>query len=534
MHALRQRAGRWQPSRSCASVAGLLLALAMMSACGPAEQSTGKSGDAAADLQELKVGALEDEFGLQLNRPRLGMYPLNTGICEPLLKLTNDLQAKPWLATKVEYRGDNTFRFTLRQGVVFHDGSPLDANDVKFTLDHATRVKTQYSFLSDQSVRVIDDSTVDVRPSVPNLRLPDQIVHSLYSVIATGNDPTTRPNCTGPFRFLEYSPQSHFTVVRNDSYWGEKAKLQRITFRFFQDDNTRALALRAGEVDAIFDVNRGTIASLRDTPGLQIVAAPPGSTILMYISTRGAPPYTIMADQRVRRAVAMAIDRRLLVDRVLGGYAALVNSVNPPAVLGRYAAAINGVPYDPAGARQLLDAAGWKLSGDRVRMNGSRRLALVMIMQPGNVDRVVGEFIQAQLAAVGAEVRIEHLDPGAFSARVNSGTFDLDIEVPSQNDANPAFLLSLRWYSRSPIASARFMPAGPRFDSLVTAALTSESRDDTQRRASEAMQVLVSDEVAAIPLAGIYRIYAMTDKVRGFDPHPSRNNQWWNTVWVAR
>lgn len=512
----------------------LLLALLYSSACRAAEQPAMDSTSIEADVQELRVGALEDEFGLQLNRPRLGIYPLNTGICEPLLKLTHELQAEPWLATRSEYRGNNTYRFTLRQGVVFHGGRRLDADAVKFTLDHSIRVKTQYSFLSEQSVRVIDDSTVDVQPSIPNLRVVDQLVHPGYSVIAPGSDPVARPDCTGPFRFVEYVPQSHITVARNDAYWGPKAKLQRVTFRFFQDDNTRALALRAGEVDAIFDVNRATIASLEATPGIKVAASPPGSTILMYIATRGAPSYTRMADQRVRRAVAMAIDRKLLVERVLGGYAALQNTVNPPTVVGKYAAIVNGVSYDPEGARRLLDAAGWRLSAGRVRKKGAERLELVMIMQPGNVDRAVGEYIQAQLAAVGAELRIDQLDPGAFSTRVNSGTFDLDIEVPSQNDANPAFLLALRWYSRSTIASARFMPAGARFDSLVTAALTSERRDDAQRHAAEAMQVLVNDEVAAIPLAGIYRIYAMSDKVMGFDPHPSRNNQWWNTVWLAR
>ncbi|MEO5580140.1 MAG: ABC transporter substrate-binding protein [Gemmatimonadaceae bacterium] len=493
-----------------------------------------ESSGIAADVQELTVGALEDEFGLRLNRPRLGIYPLNTGICEPLMKLTSELQSIPWLATRSEYRGDNTYRFTLRPGVVFHDGSRLDANAVKFTLDHTVRVKTQYSFLAPNSVRVVDDSTVDVRPSIPNRRLADQLVHPMYSAIATASDPATLPVCTGPFRFHEYVPQSHITVVRNDAYWGPKAKLDRVTFRFFQDDNTRALALRSGEVDVIFDVNRGTIASLEATPGIKVVASPPGSMILMYIATRGPPPFTRMADQRVRRAVAMAIDRKVLAERVLGGYASVVSTVNPPAVLGRYAATVHGIPYNPAGAGLLLDSAGWRMSAGTVRVKGAERLELVMIMQPGNVDRAVGEYIQAQLAAVGARLRIDNLDAGAFSSRINSGTFDLDIETPSQNDSNPAFLLAVRWYSKATTASARYMPAGPRFDSLVTSALTSESRDDAQRHAAAAMNVLVNEEVAAIPLAGIYRIYAMSDKVRGFDAHPSRNNQWWNTVWLAK
>ncbi|MBA3341469.1 MAG: hypothetical protein H0T48_06495 [Gemmatimonadaceae bacterium] len=482
----------------------------------------------------MTVGALEDEFGLELNRPRLGMYPLNAGICEPLTRLTDGLHAEPWLATRSEYRGDNTYRLTLRRGVSFHDGSEFNAKAAKYALGHSVRVKTQYSFLSEESVRVIDDSTVEIRPTLPNLRVIDQLVHPLYGMIAPGSNPVTRPVCTGPFRFVEYVPQSHITVARNDSYWGNKARLQRLTFRFFQDDNTRALALRSGEVDAIFDVSRGMIASLRSVPGISIVMSPPGAVILMYIATRGVPPYTKMSDPAVRRAVALAIDRKVLAENVLEGHAAVVSTVNPPRVLGKYAARVRGIPYDPEEARRILDGAGWKLGNGRVRAKSGKPLELVMITQSGNVDRFVGEYVQAQLAAVGIRVKLDQLDPGAFSSRINSGAFDLDLEVPNQNDANPAFLLALRWYSKSTVKSARFMFAGQQFDSLVTASLTSESRDDAQRNAAEAMHLLVDEEVAAIPLAGIYRIYAMSDKVRGFNPHPSRNNQWWNTVWLAR
>ncbi len=512
----------------------LPLVVAVAAACRPADESGARGDSVPAARQELTVGALEDEFGLELNRPRLGMYPLNAGICEPLMKLGRGLQREPWLATRSEYRGNNTYRLTLRRDVKFHDGSLFDARAAKYTLDHSVRVKTQYSYLSDQSVRVIDDSTIDVRPALPNLRLAEQLVHPSYGVIGPGSDPARRPVCTGPFRFVEYVPQSHITVARNDFYWGDKTRLERLTFRFFQDDNTRALALRSGEVDAIFDVNRGMIAGLEATPGVRIVKASPGAVIVMYIATRGAEPYSRMRDPAVRRAVALAIDRKVLVERVLEGHAAIVNTVNPPKVLGRYAARVTGISYDPAESRRVLDSAGWKLGAGPVRTKGGKALELVMIMQPGHVDRFIGEYVQAQLAAVGIKVTLDQLDPGAFSSRINSGAFDLDIEVPSQNDANPAFLLALRWYSKSHVRGARFMLAGPLFDSLVTASITSESSDDAQRNAAEAMRVLVDEEVAAIPLAGVHRVYAMTDKVKGFDPHPSRTNQWWNTVWIAR
>lgn len=506
----------------------------IVASCGQADRhaETGAAGRAAAQL--LVVAAGEDEFGLLLNRTRLGMYPLNASICEPLLRLTRDFQVEPRLATRWEYRGDNTFRFTLRRGVTFHDGRPLDAASVKFTLDLGVKTGTGYSFLSSGSTRVVDDSTIDIRPSLSNLRLPEQMVHPTYDIVAAGSDPAVRPVCTGPFRFEEYVPQSHLTAVRNDRYWGDIAKLRTLTFRFMPDANTRALALRSGEVDLILDVSRSMIAGLEATPGLRIVTAPPGAVILIYTVINGSPPYTTLADPAVRRAMAMAIDREQLVKGVLGGYAATVSTVNPPSVLGRYAARVRGVAHDPRGAAALLDSASWHRGAGGIRMKNGRRLTLTMIVQSGAIEPEIAQYVQAQLARAGFEVRIEQLDAAAFTNRLNAGTFDFDIEIPNQNDASPAFLLSVRWYSRSNVQSTRFLALGAPFDSLVASALATPDRDEAQRLAAEAQHLLVDEQAAAIPLAGIYRIYAMSDRVHGFDPNPSRVNLWWSTVWLSR
>nr|MBA3969690.1 ABC transporter substrate-binding protein [Gemmatimonadota bacterium] len=217
-----------------------VVTLLLLTGCGEAKPGAGERRP--AEQQELVVGAGADDFGLEMNRHRLGMYPLNANICEPLVRLTPDFRVEPWLATRWEYRGDNTFRFTLRPGVRFHDGRPFDATAVKFSLDRAARTGIGHSFLSEESVRIVDDTTVDIRPARPNLRLVEQLVHSSYSMVAPGSDPAVHPVCTGPFRFVEYLRANRLTVERNDQYWGEKARLRKLTFRFIPDENTRALA----------------------------------------------------------------------------------------------------------------------------------------------------------------------------------------------------------------------------------------------------------------------------------------------------
>lgn len=461
-----------------------------------------------------------DEFPLTLNRERLGRYPLNAGICEPLVRLTDDFVVAPALATRWEYRAPNTYRFFFRNDVAFSDGTRFDARAAAHTFAEAAGTRNDYSFLSDSSVRIVDDTTLDIRPARENRRLIDQLVHPTYSLVSPRSDPARRPVCTGAFRMTEYIAHDHLTVVRNEAFRGARARLDTLVFRFIPDETTRTLALRSGEVDAIVDVGRSNASALERVPGLRVVTAPPGAVIVMYMNLHGANPFHQLRDAAIRRAVAQAIDRRTLVQDVLGGggRAALISTVNPPRVLGTYGTLVHGVPHDPDAAERTV---------------GTRRRGLRLIANPSSIDRAVVEYVQAQLARVGFDVQVEQLDAAAYEGRLNSGAFDLDLELPNQNDANPAFLLALRWYSKSNTRSVAFTHASPRFDTLVERALGATTEDDARRAAAEAMHQLVDVEVGAVPLAGISRSYAMTDRVRGFVPHPSRLHQDWSTVWMA-
>lgn len=477
--------------------------------------------DMAAARHTLVVAFGADEAPVTLNRERLGRYPLNASICETLVALTSDFRVAPSLASRWEPLSPDGVRFHLRPGVTFSDGSPLVAGDVVYTLVHAARLRLGYSFLAESSARAIDDSTVEVRATRPNRRLLEQLVHPTYGVMSPRGDPARRPLCTGPFRLVDYSPHDHLTVVRNERYAGARARMDTIVFRFIPDENTRALALRAGDADVIYDVGRENTSALSQVAGLHVVTAPPGAVLVLYINRHGAAPYDQLADSALRRAVALALDRRTLVERVIGlRAAAVVSTVNPPSVLGEHASLVRGVPHDATAARRIIAAA--------------PRRPLRLIFQPGAVNRPIAEYVQSQLSRVGLSVTIESLDAAAFETRLNSGAFDLDLEVPSQNDANPAFLLALRWYSRSGTRSVAFTGASARFDTLVERALQAPDVSATRRAAGDAMHQLVDVEVGAIPLAGLSRSYAMRGRVRGFVAHPSRLNQSWSGVWLAR
>lgn len=520
-------------------VAVLLLVGMVGSACGGSSDAPSATDDQPAEVQELVVGVGADPWvDSEEDRKRRPSYPLNADVCETLVHLGTDFSVEPMLAESWKLVGENTYRFTLRNDATFSDGTPVKAEAVKASLDYTvSEPKTGFSFLGEGSAKVVDERTVDVTPVKPNLRLAEQINHPTYAVMLPGEDPLNDPTvtCSGPFKVVEYNPEERLVVERNENYWGDRAKLDKITFRFFPDDITRVLALQNGEVDLINDVPQGILGTLEGKPGTQIEKSPVGNVTLMYLARRDAAGKPkLLADPKLRRAIAASMDTASFVNGVLDGNAEQVVTVAPPAVLGEFADMVKGVPYDAAEAERLLDEAGWTRQGDGIRTKDGKPLEVSIIF--GRTDLTSVEFVQAQLRAVGIDGKIKQLDPGAYRAALDTGNYDLDISVPNQNDANPAFLLALRWYSEGPGKNAKIISPGPdsTYDELIEKTLSATDDEALRRAAAEAMHELVDVEVAGIPLAGGYRIFAMNDKVRGLKIHPSGTNQRWATVFKAQ
>lgn len=523
-----------------------MLALGLLAtACAGNGADTGRSAQGTpgpedeAAVQELVVGTDADPWvDSEGDRKRRPNYPLNADVCETLVHLGTDYSLEPMLADSWELVGDNTYRFTLAEGKTFSDGTPVTAEAVKASIDYTVAEPSiGFSFLGADSTKVVDEQSVDITPTKPNLRLIDQINHPTYAVLPPGEDPLNDPMpiCSGPFKVTEYSPQEQLVVERNEAYSGERPKLDKITFRFFPDDTTRLLALQAGTVDLVTDVPQGVLSTIEGRPGTTIEQSPVGNVTLMYVARRdaaGTPK--LLDDVRLRRAVAASMDTESFVEGLLAGNAEQITTVAPPAILGDFADMVKGVPFDQAEAGRLLDEAGWTRQGDGIRTKDGKPLELAIIF--ARVDLNVAEFVQAQLREVGIDGKIKQLDAGAYRNALNTGDYDLDISQPSQNDANPAFLTALRWYSEATGKNAKIISPGPgtKFDELIAQTLSAKDDTTLRRTAAEAMRELVDVEVGGIPLSGNYRTFAMSDKVAGIEIHPSGTNQRWATAFKVK
>lgn len=492
-----------------------------------------------APTGELLVGAPEDGYRSD-ERANIGMYPLNTNIYESLVRLTPDYQIEPLLAESWEFVEPNTWRFTLRDDVTFHDGTPFTAEAVKWTMDRIAGTGGGVLGVDENSTVIVDDYTLEITPSRPNRRLVQQLNHPNNSIIAPGSDPATARIGTGPFREVEYVQGDRYVVEANGDYWGEPPLLAGITFRFYPDPITRVLALQSGEVDLIYEVPRESAQEI--TGDLSLATSNVGAYEALYVNIHGAEPYDLGQDPALREALAYAIDKDAIVSGVWQGNAEVIQTMIPPAILGDAGADIAGTTYDPEKARQLLDAAGWVPGADGIREKDGRRLHLVMIVGfPTAAAHVpMPEFVQAQLLDVGVELEIVQTpDTATYEARLATGEGDLWAELGSQNDGNPCFLPDLLFYSPDPEGDPEsamygnaFAP-GETFDAHIDECRSAVETEAVQEAAAAAMKVLIDDEFVVIPIAGTYRIFGLNQSVQGFEAHPSGVNQSWAGVSVT-
>lgn len=512
-----------------------LVGILVLSACSVGGGG-GDGGSSGPVEQELTVAADEDTYVTQGAEAAVGQYPLNANIFESLVRMNENYEIEPALATSWEFKAPNTWRFELRKGVTFHDGTPFNAEAVKYTFDRVAKTGGGTPGFAKDGTKVIDDYTVEVTPQFENRRLLEQLVHPSYSIIGPGSNPGKEPIGTGPFELVEYKRRQQIVVKRYDDYWDGAAKLDEITFRFIPDPNTRRLALEAEEVDLVLDVAREAIPDL-ESKGFVIAESQPGAYSAMYLNISGQKGYTILQDSDVRHAIGYAIDRETLISGILEGLATNDQTMVPARLLEEAnATKVDGFSYDPARAQRLLEDAGWKKGPDGMRARNGEPLQLQLINGfPSASDHgAVPEYIQSQLADVGIDVEIVKTpDTPSYEERLAAGEGDIWMEQGSQNDANPLFLPALLFWSVGlfgDIGYQQLFAPGDEFDALIEEALASPDPAEVKEIVGNAMHVLIDQEAVVIPLAGLYRINVLTEEVQDFQTQPSQLQIRFDTV----
>lgn len=513
---------------------------ALLDACGAASSSSSPSPTALvpAANQTITIGQALDNYVATGLKSYIGAYPVNANIYEQLVRLNPDYSVGPWLAKSWEQTGSNTVRFHLRTDVKFQDGSPFTAADVKWTFDRQAQGGGGLPSLGANSTVVVDSATVDVTPTVTNHRLVEELVHPEWGILKNGTVFGAPNSGTGPMVFGEYVKGDHITVTRNPLYWGPKPTATTITHKFIPDATSRTLALQGGQLDLTVDVARSAVAGLRSSSNLKVATAPVGQYQAFYINIHGTAPYDLGQDPAIRQAIETGIDRQGYITTVLAGLGQVVQTFVPPSILGSNASLVKGFSYDPAGAKNALQGAGWTVGSDGIRTKGGRRLSLTMVNGFPDAATNAGapEFVQAQLKAIGIDLQITTApDSASYTSYLSGGTGDLFLETGNQNDGNVAFLPSIIFYRGETFGNyPKYFGPGGAVDTDIANALAAASDSEARQDIAMAMHEVVDNAKVFVQLAGLSRIYGLRSDIAGFSPHPSNVNQNWATVYRTK
>lgn len=397
--------------------------------------STVLSGIAHAD--DLTIGVRAGPDSIDPHWSTLGSQAESLRhIFDTLVGVDKDLQLQPAIATSWEPIDDDTWEFKIREGVKFHDGSDLTAEDVKFSIDRIPQVTGPMSMTiytkSVESVEVIDDYTVHVHTKGTAATLPNDFIRIFIvssNIGTVGNEEFNAGTAaigTGPYKFVSWEPKGDLVLVRNDEYWGEAPHWENVIRKEIPNDASRVAALQSGEVDLINYVPATDYAAMQNDSRLDTFIA--DSVYILNITPNVKDTLPVKAkvngvdidenpfqDLRVREALDLAINRDILSDVVLEGLGKPANQLMPATFFG----GSTDLPmreYDLERAKTLLAEAGYPNGFEVDFACTNNRL-------PG--DAAVCEALSQMWARAGLTINANALNGTVFFPAQQAGEFSL-------------------------------------------------------------------------------------------------------------
>ena len=465
---------------------------------------------------------------------------------EGLLTLDDKMQVKPALATSYEVLSPTKVRFKLRPNVKFHDGTPFNAEAVKFTFDRALKGSppARWASLAGSLDRaeVVDGLTVDVvtkEPYGPILRTLAMYCMGIVSPTAVqklGQDFSRAPVGTGPFKFVEWKTNTHVIIERFNDYWGDKALVDRVIFKVVPEEGARMIALQTGDADMVLIPSPAQLPALRKDPKFTVHETT-GIRVVFAGFHAGMAP---LDDVRVRQALLHAVDRKAILDNIMEGSAGPALGVLAPGVFGYKDMQLDKVyPFDRARAKALLAQAGWTPGPDGILVKGGQRLSLSWLAARGRYpkDGEITEAIQAMFKEVGVEAKVQVLEWGAVFQQVrgnplNHHMFTLGW-VTSNADADYSLYALFHSKQVPPAGWNTSRYASARVDTLVEQARRSLNQTEREKLYGEVQDILAK-EMVWIPVYTTKEIVVSRAGVKGFHVHPVEYNlALWKT-WLDR
>lgn len=435
---------------------------------------------------------------------------MGSQVFDGLIMRTPDMKLVPGLATKWEFLDNNTkLRFTLREGVKFHNGEPFNAEAVKFTFDRllgdeGKKGPQQSNYNAIEKVVVVNANTVDFLLKNPDpvlltklagygaMIVPPKYITEKGSAYFGAN-----PVGTGPFKFVDYKPKVSLSFERNASYWGGAPKLDNLVYRFITEPATQAAELQAGRIDVANQIPLAMIDTLKKDSKLAVQSMDgPVALAMRYNTQRG-----IMKNKEVRKALTMAVDRDAIIKSILLGHAKPIAGFQGALSFGNDPA-LKPLPFNPAQAKAMLAKAGVK-PGTQIQIDFRGSDSNFREVAQAVASYLQGVGIVASLKPYDTNVLLNDIIPAGKTGEMwqnqwGGWTFDYD------NTAYSMYYTKQRW--------------NPYDDDAKLNALLHTQRNtwDQAARKTTLQQIAryVADEALEMPLYSLNTIYGLNKRAK--------------------
>ena len=393
-------------------------------------------------------------------------------VYDTLIETTDSGQLEPSLAEEWEVSGDGTtVTLTLREGVQFHDGSELSAEDVKASLDRVLDPETGSVVASNlgnvKSVEATDDTTVTISLSKPDTALLNVLSQTgtaiLDSAVIESGSVEREVNGTGPFRWGSWEQGQQVTLEANEDYWGEAPKIGTVEMRVIPDESSILSGMRAGSFD-LGVVTDPSVVNQADTAAMQVLSQPTLSYHVLQLNGQRGP----LRRLEVRQAIACALDREQVVEQAYFGEGEVTGPITSPAFDSDPTAGLPCDPPDLDAARNLLSKAGYA--------DGFALDTIVMVGEYATATNIA-QSVQGQLSEIGVRLKLQQQQTNVYVDNWLEANYDAAVAL--NGGSTDPYLMYGRYFTKD---ASLAKPAGlsdPTLDRVLTEA--NSTTDDAQR-----------------------------------------------------
>ncbi len=448
-----------------------------------------------------------------------------------LLDFDSRMRLVPGLAQAYEVSPDGReYRFTIRPEAVWEDGTPVTSADAVFTIQRITDPEVPAPVFKSLFDGLVSAEAVNPHTFLMKFRVP-YAYHAMAFVLPLLPErrfagklflkvPENRqPLSNGPYRLVWWKAQNSIELARNPRYWGPRGHFDRIVFRILPENAVSYRVLLQGGLDeawideslkekGAWDPKFKDCCRLVEFYNLDY----------NYIALNNHSPF--FSDSRVRRAMTMLLDRGAIVRGLFKGSARIISGPWAPDSLA-YDSTVAPLPFDPAAAGRLLDAAGWRDSnGNGIRDRGGREFDFELLVSAGSlVGREIDEVFAGELARAGITARVRPLEWSAYVERIDAGNFEAASGAWSAADPNPdpyPYWHSSQWPPRG-LNSGFYR--NPLADRLMEQARL-ETDEASRVRLYHQLHALFRDDAPAIFVTNASQKYAFSKRIRGLATSP--------------